>query len=200
MPKVVDHEERRRELAGAVWRVILRDGVEGVSVREVAAEAGWSTGALRHYFGTKDDLLASAARLLEERVIRRLQERPGGPTLREAVRAALCEVLPLDEDRRMEGKVWFAYMSRGLVDKKIAEEHEIVFDGARELCVRITREMARVGQLAPGLDPDGEAARLHALVDGLAVHGLLGRLDEAEMLAALDAHLDGIFRENRPEG
>ncbi|MGB3635817.1 MAG: TetR family transcriptional regulator, partial [Rubrobacteraceae bacterium] len=68
MPKIVDHEERRRELAEAVWRVILRDGVEGVSVRNVAAEAGWSTGALRHYVGTKEDLLASATQLLDERV------------------------------------------------------------------------------------------------------------------------------------
>ena len=141
-------------------------------------------------------------RLIEpsERVIRRLQERPGGLTPREAVRAALCEVLPLDEDRRMEGNVWFAYMSRGLVDKKIAEEHEMVFDGARELCVRVTREMSKIGQLAPGLDPDREAARLHALVDGLAVHGLLGRLGEEEMLAVLDTHLGEILRENRPDG
>ena len=180
--------------------MILRDGVEGVSVREVAAEAGWSTGALRHYFGTKEDLLVSAARLLEERVIHRLRERPEGLAPREAVRAVLCELLPLDEERRMEGNVWFAYMSRGLVDRKIAEEHEIVFDGARELCVRITREMSRIGHLAPGLDPGREAARLHALVDGLAVHGLLGRLDEEELLAVLDAHLDGILREDRPEG
>ena len=200
MPKVVDHEERRRELAGAVWRVILRDGVEGVSVREVAAEAGWSTGALRHYFGTKEELLASAVRLLEERVIRRLQKSTDGLEPREAVRAALCEVLPLDEDRRMEGSIWFAYISRGLVDKKIAEEHEIIFDGLRELCVRIIHEMAEIGHLAPGLDPDREAARLHALVDGLAVHGLVGRIDEDEMLAVLDGHLDGILREGPPQG
>lgn len=198
MPKMVDHEERRRELAEAVWRVVLRDGVEGVSVREVAKEAGWSTGALRHYYGTKEELLASAARLLEELVIRRLQQRPEGLTPREAVRAALCEVLPLDEQSRMVGRVWFAYLSRSLVDARIAEEHGMVFDGVRELCTRVTHEMSEIGQLAPGLDPDIEAARLHALVDGLTVHGLLGRLDGDEMLAVLDAHLDGIFRKDTP--
>lgn len=194
MPKVVDHEERRRELAEAVWRVVLRDGVEGVSVREVAAEAGCSAGALRHYLGTKEELLASAARLLEERVVGRLENRPRGLTPREAVRAALCEVLPLDEERRREGSLWFAYASRSLVDRRIAEEYGIVFDGMRELCSRVTRDLAEMGQLAPGLDPDQEASRLHALVDGLAVHGLLGRIEEEEMLAVLDAHLDGILQ------
>ena len=38
MPKVVDHEQRRRELGHAVWRVIRRDGVERASVRAVAEE------------------------------------------------------------------------------------------------------------------------------------------------------------------
>jgi AcrR family transcriptional regulator len=200
VPKVVDHEERRRELAEAVWRVILRDGVEGVSVREVSAEAGWSTGALRHYFGTKEELHASAARLLEERVIRRLERRAGDLTPREAVRAALCEVLPLDDERRTEGALWFAYASRSLVDRRIAEEHEIVFDGVRKLCAMITQEMAATGRLDPDLDPDTEASRLHALVDGLAVHGLLGRIDESEILAVLDAHLDEILRKPQESG
>lgn len=196
MPKVVDHEERRRELAGAVWRVILRDGVEGVSVREVAAEAGWSTGALRHYLGTKEALLVAAARLLEDRVVRRLESRAGGRTPREAVRAALCEVLPLDEERRIECRVWLAFANRSLVDARIADEHRgLLFDGIRELCGRITHEMSGIGMLAPGLDPDVEAARLHAVVDGLAVHGLLGRIGEDETLAVLDAHLDEILRE-----
>lgn len=196
MPKVVDHEERRRELAGAVWRVILRDGLEGVSVRAVAAEAGWSAGALRHYLGTKEELLESAAELLEERVVGRMESRTEGLAPREAVRAALCEVLPLDEERRVECALWFAFAGRSLVDKKIADEHRrLLFDGMRELCGRVTHDMAGLGLLAPGLDPDAEAVRLHALVDGLAVHGLLGRMDEAATLAALDAHLDAILRE-----
>jgi AcrR family transcriptional regulator len=193
VPKIVDHEERRRELAEAVWRVILCDGVEGVSVRNVAAEAGWSTGALRHYFGTKEELLASAARLLEGRVVGRLQAKLRDLAPRQSVRAVLCELLPLDEERRMEGRIWFAYASRSLVDRRIAEEYAIVFDGVRQLCRAVTDDLARVGYLAPGLDPVLEAGRLHATVDGLAVHGLLGRMSEGEMLAVLDAHLDEIM-------
>jgi len=196
VPKVVDHEERRRELAEAVWRVILRSGVEGVSVREVAAEAGWSSGALRHYLGTKDELLAAAARLLEERVVRRLMVRPDGLTPREAVLAALCEVLPLDDERRTEGRIWLAFVNRSLVDERVAQEHRrLLFDGVRELCGRVVHEMAGLGFLVPSLDPDAEAARLHALVDGLAVHGLLGRIGKDEMLAVLDDHLGKILRE-----
>ena len=40
MPKIVDHEARRAELAEAVWRLASRDGLEAVTLRGVAAEAG----------------------------------------------------------------------------------------------------------------------------------------------------------------
>ncbi|MCV5180472.1 TetR family transcriptional regulator C-terminal domain-containing protein, partial [Escherichia coli] len=56
------------------------------------------------------------------------------------------------------------------------------------------------GLLVSGLGEEEEAARLHALLDGLAVHGLLGRLDNGEMLAVLDAHLREIIREERMDG
>ena len=193
MPKVVDHVERKRELSEAVWRVILRDGLEGVSVRNVAAEAGWSTGSLRHYFGTKEALLGAAAALMEERVLGRFEGRQYGGSPRTAVREVLCEVLPLDEDRRTEGELWFAFAARSLVDPKIAGEYGLVFDGVRELCGRIIGQMAEGGWLVSGLDPEVEAARLHALVDGLAVHGLMKRLDEETMMDVLDAHLARII-------
>ena len=197
MPKVVDHDERRREIAGAVWRVILRDGMEGVSVRDVAAEAGLSAGALRHYFATKEELLAGGARLVVERVTGRLGREPRGETPAEAVRSILSEVLPLDEERRTEGAVWLAFAARSQVDRRIAEEHEMVFDGMRELCRGILEQLRAGGWLAPGLDPEGEAGRLHALVDGLSVHGLMGRLGNDEMLGVLDAHLREITRTDR---
>lgn len=194
MPKIVDHEERRRELAEAVWRVILRDGVEGVSVRNVAAEAGWSTGALRHYFGTKEDLLASGARLLNKRVRGRIEGKHHGDTPHEAIRSVLCEILPLDEERRTECALWFAFAARSLVDPRIAEEHEIVFDGVRSLCHRVIYQIDEGGWLVSGLDPEIEATSLHALVDGLVLHGLIGRLGEEGMLEVLDAHLARIIR------
>ena len=195
MPKVVDHVERRRELAEAVWRVILRDGIEGVSVRNVAVEADCSTGALRHYFGTKEELLSSATQLLEERAIARFTSKQYDGTPREAIRAVLCEILPLDEERRTEGDLWFAFAARSLVDPRISKEHGPVFDGAREVCVRITRQMAEGGWLYPGLEPDVEAARLHALIDGLAMHMLMRRVDEREAISTLDAHLVQIIRD-----
>ena len=73
MPKVVDHELRRRELARAALRVIGRDGLEAATTRAVADESGWSTGVLKHYFDDKDHLLHEALRELERMNLERFE-------------------------------------------------------------------------------------------------------------------------------
>jgi len=66
VPKVVDHEERQREIAGAVWRAVARRGIEAATMREIADEAGFSTGVLAHYFEDKDALLMAILERLNE--------------------------------------------------------------------------------------------------------------------------------------
>ena len=43
-----------------MWRILLRDGMGAVTVRALAAEAGWSVGAIRHYYRSQDDLILFA--------------------------------------------------------------------------------------------------------------------------------------------
>lgn len=61
-------EETENELIDAVLRLLDRDGVlAGVTLREVAKEAGVNHGQIYHYFGTRRGLLRAAiTRLLEE--------------------------------------------------------------------------------------------------------------------------------------
>lgn len=58
--------ERRSEILAAAKLVALRDGLETVTARTVAAEAGLSSGLVYFYYETKNGLLhALLARLLE---------------------------------------------------------------------------------------------------------------------------------------
>jgi AcrR family transcriptional regulator len=57
LPKVVDHEQKRKLIAESAWRINESKGIEHASIRAVAANAGLSPGALRHYFSTQDELL-----------------------------------------------------------------------------------------------------------------------------------------------
>ena len=93
MVKQVDHAARRRAIADALWRVVAREGFEGVSLRHVAAEAGVSMGMVQHYFHTKEQMLLFALDSMEERVGARfaaeLARFPDLPPPQAAVRAFL---------------------------------------------------------------------------------------------------------------
>ena len=195
MPKVVDSDARRTELAEAVWRVIRRDGLDHASVRNVAREAGLSMGSLRHYFGSQTELLAFAMRLVTQRARGRMEAldlSSCGP--RRAVEMMLSEVLPLDAERRAEAEVWLALTGKALVDPTLHALRDEAYDGLRELCERSIRALADGGEAAPGLDVDLETERLYAVLDGLAVHTVIRpqRAPAETVTAVLVRHLDGL--------
>jgi AcrR family transcriptional regulator len=194
VPKLVDREQRRRELGEAVWRVIRRDGVEAASVRNVAREAGWSAGALRHYFSTQSELLAFAMQMVVERIEGRVGalQPPADP--RRAVEQRLHELLPIDEERRAENEVWLAFAGRALVDPQLRARHEEVDEALRTACTRALQELGSAGRLRPGLDLELEAERLHGLLDGLALHTALrpDRMSPQLIRAVLARHLDSL--------
>ncbi len=120
MPKIVDHDERRREFASAALRVAIEGGAEALTVRSVAKAAGCSTGALAHYFATKDDLLVAVQREASSASLARIQdcfERFEGRALVESV---VLTVLPLDDARRGEWRLWLAYFARAAEDVALA--------------------------------------------------------------------------------
>ena len=162
MPKLVDHEQRRRELGEAVWRVIRRDGVEAASVRRVAQESGWSAGSLRHYFSTQ------TAQLCVQMVVERIErvgalEAAADP--RRAVEQRLHELLPLD---KACGERGLAGLRRSGTSPELRARHDGV-DEETKGCLGALEELGSGGRLRPGLDLELEAERLQG-DDGLAAH------------------------------
>lgn len=176
MPKIVDHEGRRAELAVALWRVALRDGFDAVTVRSVAEESAWSAGALRHYFPDKSGMVMFAIDFVVEAVRQRIGDAnlTAGSLSPRLVQAHLEQLLPLDDERRLESEVWLALVALAHRDpaaaRRRAEVDELV-RGAVESAVAALEEL---GALGAGRTRAAETARLHALLDGLVVQ-LLAR-------------------------
>lgn len=191
MPKVVDHGQRRGELAEALWRIAAAEGLEAVSLARVAQEAGVSKGRVQHYFASRDELLDFAAQHLRLRVDERVRARmaaaaPSSPL--GEVRALLVALLPLDDDARTDARVGSAFLIRALGDDRLRETYRT---GNRLIRAAVADRLAAArdaGELA-ALDPDREATVLLALAGGLAESVLLGDADEAGALAVLDHQL-----------
>ncbi|QGV76897.1 TetR/AcrR family transcriptional regulator [Streptomyces ficellus] len=204
MPKKVDHEARRSEIAQALWRIASTRGLDGVSLRDVAAEADISLGRLQHYFRTKDEMLLFALRHINVLADRRIRERLGAlapaagqePPPRTVLRECLAGMLPLDERSRIGTLVGAAYFARAIHDERLREEAREGIPKLAELFVSLLRSARERGELAEerALDPHTEAMLLISLVDGLTAYTLLGVQTGEEALHRLDAHLDRLFR------
>ena len=124
MPKRVDHEERRRQIIEALWRITLSGGLNAASFREVAAGAGVSVRLVQYYFGTKDQLLLAALGALAdqagERVLARLAALGPDPSPRAVIHTVLGQFLPADPPRRQAMLLFLAFQTASLTDPSLA--------------------------------------------------------------------------------
>src|ERR1700753_860632 len=144
MPKVVDHEQRRQQIAGALLRVAGARGLHQAGLREVAAEAGLSVRLIQYYFGTKEQLLLYATQYLAVQLADRAKARiaavgpDAGP--RAIIEAILAEALPDDEDSRVFNVIWTSYLALSLTDPALdmgplIKDSDVVMDGVGgQLC------------------------------------------------------------------
>jgi TetR/AcrR family transcriptional repressor of bet genes len=117
MPKIVDHEQRREQIALVACRVVAQYGFEQATIVRIAREAGYTTGMVAHYFDTKQDIVIAALRL----ILRRIEERltPSGADGPADLLAVLTEALPVDETRYTECAFWIAFWGQVPADKRL---------------------------------------------------------------------------------
>ncbi|MFC7686182.1 TetR/AcrR family transcriptional regulator [Ureibacillus sp. GCM10028918] len=189
MPKIVNHEERKSLIAKSTWNVIARDGLEGASVRSIAKEANLSLGAIRHYFNTQEELLEFAMGLVEEQVTERIMEHTKQPQPpKQLVLNMLMEFIPIGK-RTIEMQVWLEYISYKLRKKELRE------DSVHQGMVSMMNKLDQSGFLKKDINLEEETVHLHALVDGLSLHILMGlvKLDENRIRLLIERELDRIF-------
>ena len=73
MPKVVDHEARRTEIAEATWIALQEIAIERLRLRDIADEVGFTTGVFAHYFRDKSSVLRYAFSLAYQRATEEIE-------------------------------------------------------------------------------------------------------------------------------
>ncbi len=184
MPRAVDVEQRRWQIVLALWAVIYRQGIEAVTYQAVAQEAQISVGRVQHYFTSKRELVLAGCQ-----AILALAARDHDPTAQPDPYQALVDILvqpiPRDEGFRRGSAVWYAYLTRAMVDPQIGA---IVTEASQGTLAEVTRLLRRTGLAAQ--PARAQAARLIALSNGLAQHTLLGVVDADEAVRLLNEEVE----------
>lgn len=168
MPKQVDHEARRRELVEASWDVIAREGIEGTTLRKVAAAADCTTGRIAHYFSSRDELIRLALRTANSAAGKRMIEiAKTESNAHERLRLVVYEGLPLDAARLREWKVWIVFWAAAASNDDLARENARRYKEWQELLSQLISDVS-----GPD-DADVHALTLVSLVDGLGIRAAL---------------------------
>jgi AcrR family transcriptional regulator len=117
MPKIVDHDKRRDEIALVACRVVAQVGFDQATIVRIAREAGYTTGMVAHYFDTKQDIIIAALRLILRRIEERLSPQAGAAEPQ--LLALLTEALPVDEPRYTECAFWIAFWGQVPSDRRL---------------------------------------------------------------------------------
>ncbi|MBU7582609.1 MAG: TetR/AcrR family transcriptional regulator [Nostoc sp. TH1S01] len=98
MPKIVDHDQYRKELLSKCFDLFAQKGYGSITMRQIAQGMGVSTGTLYHYFSSKEALFEQLVEEISQQdVSAALAELEGKETLSEAM-TALGKYLVKNED------------------------------------------------------------------------------------------------------
>ncbi|MEZ0164380.1 TetR/AcrR family transcriptional regulator [Kineococcus sp. LSe6-4] len=196
MPRLVDHAARRREIIHVTWRLVARHGLDSVTMRVVAAEAGYANGALNRYFASKDDLLQASFEYVYSQTNERVRAAVGDRRGLAALRAFCLEVLPLDETRVLEARIAVSFWGRTVADDRFARVNAATLHEWRGEVARWLGEAREEGEIAGTVDVDVAAGQLLAFLMGAQTFVVADRplLSVDQQRAALDAQLTQLTR------
>jgi AcrR family transcriptional regulator len=169
--------ETRARLLDAAERVFLRRGLQGSSVEEIAAEAGFTRGAFYSNFKSKDELFVE---LLHARVYDRYaeiaqqsQSQPASP--REQLRWGIEQMRKIYEgqDGQWLFRLWLECLTQAARDEEFRKLAATFWSGNRALLTEgIERAFEEMGG-KPALPPKEIATAMIALDIGIVVQHLV---------------------------
>ena len=175
MPKIVDHDAQRVKFAEAAMSLIARNGLEGVTMRAVAAEAGLSYGSLFHYFKSKDELLMHVIRHSTALQTRRINEYVSQHSGLKALEHLLCDDAIITESSRDDWMVWLTFLYQAALQPSFADLHAELIGGWLTRRERLLAEAQEAGEIRENLDIGFEAIGVWAYSSGMGQSSLLHR-------------------------
>ncbi|MET9633124.1 TetR/AcrR family transcriptional regulator [Lentzea sp. NPDC006480] len=197
MPKRVDHDEKRRELAEAVFRIAATQGLQAVTLRAVAAEAGVSMFQVQYYFPAKEEML----RYAWQRITELGAERAGGGIAealrtgdeRAVIRACVLGVLPTDERSRMLCAVQIAYFAVDVTRGGQDPDQQAMMPHLVRLLADQLGQAQQRGGVPAHLDTQLEADALATMTGGLLSAMLVEAYDAEQATRIIDYRLGQLF-------
>jgi AcrR family transcriptional regulator len=164
-----DGETQRLMMLGAVYDLISREGIEGGSMREIAAAARVSTGTLNHHFKNKKSLLIEALRAAYH-LPNDWDHYVGSPEA-QLRRIMLSYAMPSESHRWW--RFWVNYLALSTRDRAMQQEQSVRYERQLRFWTRLVEDGMGAGEFKAGLDAEATARDLLVRAHGLVALQLM---------------------------
>jgi AcrR family transcriptional regulator len=176
--------DRRQRVLEAALAAITERGVTDTRMADIAARAGMSPGHVLYYFRSKAHILAELLKWNEDRFHQMLEA-----DLRRA-RSARGRLLRAIRASVPSGRgdphwlLWLEVWAMAPHDRALLENQGLQESRFQELLAVLIREGQASGEFDASIDAEEAAARLSAVIDGLAIQVAIGapQMDGRRML------------------
>jgi len=187
MARAIRDPKARERIVEAAARAVAAHGVNGASIRVIAAQAGVSTGFITHYFAGKHEVMEAVLEATNAGAARRVQrairtDRPALDRLRDAADA----LLPVDPQRRQEWQIWVAVWGEASKGDSLSIGYRRGWAELRDMLIGLLMDAQEEEQLAAEIDVEHRADRLVTLLAGI---GLLAGVERPARVRELAAQM-----------
>lgn len=198
MAKRVDESARKGQIAEAVLSIATESGLHAATVRAVSDRCGLSIGAIQHYFPSQAQLQCFSMELLAAKIAQRMADaaaKPKGDPL-ETIAGLLEQLLPLDDERMLEARVWAMFTTASLTNEDLMPCERQMGESMRTFCLGCVEHLDEQLLVPREADALRAAASLQALLDGLTLRLITDPTEATkhEARRALHEHLRLLYQ------
>jgi AcrR family transcriptional regulator len=179
MPKIVNRDKKRSEIAQKAIEVLAKRGFQATTIQEIADAAGLGKGTIYHYFKTKEEILL----VVSEQIFHEMERSFGAALLRidepmEKLSALIEEALHITDDIEY---LFIVYTELWLMNVRDGQYGDFInvmktlHNDLKNLVAGMIEEGKKQNFWAKDTDSDALASYLISSFDGVVAHYMMDK-------------------------
>ena len=165
--KSSDHKLSRDDIIAAVAGLIADQGLENLTMRNIARNVGCSVGTLPHYFDGKDDIVIAALNWSNERIFSRLGNMSVDEIHLETLYPLMRTAMPVDGVSDTEWRVRLCLWDYAATNEEMRATVNSINESVTDLLKGLLDHLQDKGEIKADQDKDVAAlALLHMCIGG----------------------------------
>ena len=170
--KVPEQKLSRNDIVAAVAHLIADQGLESLTMRNIARHVGCSVGTLPYYFEGKDDIVIAALNWSSERILGRLNNIPPDDIDFEILYPLLTAAMPVNEQSDTEWRVRLCLWDYAVTNEEMRESVNAIEAVAIQTLTRLVKYLQDKGEIRKMPDETSVALAIYQMCIGASFNML----------------------------